>query len=122
MEDLVEPTHPWVQAHCKELNSMQDIENLIDATVRYKTDYDNWGMKDYYPTVSEITEKGEEDCDGIAILFASFVVAKGYAAPSEVGLVLGFGHVWVRVKGKYYLEEGVTPRLIRTLDHKWIQP
>ena len=41
---------------------------IRNSLIEYESDYEIWGIMDYWATPSEIIEKGVEDCDGLAIL------------------------------------------------------
>jgi hypothetical protein len=70
------------------------VARYVVRNVHYLSDYDNWGNVEYWPTPQEAWQKGQEDCDGRAILTASILRSRGF---SSARLVIGLDHMWVRV-------------------------
>ena len=67
------------------------VNTFVHREVRYAWDWDQWGVVDYVPTVSEVLASGREDCDGRAVLAAALLRSKEV----EAHLVGDFRHVWV---------------------------
>lgn len=68
------------------------VEALVHEEVPYGWDWDVWGVVDYLPSVGEVIARGQEDCDGRAVLAAAILRARGI----DARLVGDFRHVWVR--------------------------
>ncbi len=71
------------------------VEAEVYATVPYAHDWQTWGVMEYLPTVSEVLEKGREDCDGRAVVAASLLRRLGQPA----WLVSDLLHMWVQTPG-----------------------
>jgi len=122
---LIEPDAPALQPWVAELREalpadldpsevLEHVEGFVIRHVPYQWDWITWGVVDYLPTVTEVIEKGQEDCDGRAVVAASLLRALGYNA----WLVTDFAHMWVatdygetmgpgRIKTVEVTEEGV---------------
>lgn len=72
--------------------ALQIVEQFVYGKLPYAWDWDNWGMADYIPTVTEAIERGVEDCDGRAVVAASLLDHFGY----QPQIVTDFTHVWVK--------------------------
>jgi hypothetical protein len=70
------------------------VARFVLKKIRYVSDYENWGNLDYWPTPAETWAKGQEDCDGRAILAASLLRARGF---HSAALVVGLDHMWITV-------------------------
>ncbi len=70
------------------------VARFVLKTIRYVSDYRNWGNLDYWPTAEEAWQKRQEDCDGRAILAASILRSRGF---HSAGLVIGLDHMWIKV-------------------------
>lgn len=44
------------------------INRRVNAGIRYATDLEVWGVRDYWETPSEVVAKGATDCEGFAIM------------------------------------------------------
>lgn len=44
------------------------INRRVNATFRYASDYEIWGVRDYWETPAEVVAKGATDCEGFAIM------------------------------------------------------
>lgn len=71
---------------------LRAVERFVYARVPYAYDWDNWGLADYLPSVSDILAQGREDCDGRAVLAVALLRGRGIQAE----LVGDPRHVWVR--------------------------
>lgn len=100
---LIEPNNVDLQPLLEELRlqigddsspkeTLSLVERFVYRKIAYDWDWNVWGMSDYIPTVSEVLEKGREDCDGRAVLGASILANLGFKAE----LVTDFSHVWVK--------------------------
>lgn len=67
------------------------VQRFVYQRIPYAWDWDNWGVADYIPSVSEILGKGREDCDGRAVLATALLRSKG--VPAE--LSADAKHMWV---------------------------
>ena len=72
--------------------TLRIVEKVVCEAVPYAWDWDTWGVMEYIPTVSEVLEKGREDCDGRAVVAASLLRRMGY----EAQLVCDLKHAWVQ--------------------------
>ncbi len=72
--------------------ALKVVQKFVYETIPYAWDWDTWGVADYIPTVSEVVQAGQEDCDGRAVLAASLLSNLGYRAE----LVTDMTHVWVK--------------------------
>jgi hypothetical protein len=68
------------------------IETFIWSKIPYVTDFNNYFAWEYFPSISEVIERGD-DCDGISIITSSLLTRMGY----ENYVVLGKWHSWVEV-------------------------
>jgi hypothetical protein len=102
-ESLIETNFPGLsfinRAIDKQLNSRRGsepkaVERFVLKNIRYVTDYDNWNNVEYWPRASEVWDRGQEDCDGRAILAASVLRSRGF---SSAKLVVGLQHMWIQV-------------------------
>jgi len=66
-------------------------QSVVYETIPYAWDWDTWGVVDYLPTVAEVFERGQEDCDGLAVVAASLLRRMGY----DARLVSDLVHTWV---------------------------
>jgi hypothetical protein len=105
-EQLIEPTAPSLAPLEEELvrrlpanatpaQEVAAVEALVKQRLPYRYDWFNWGNLDYWPTVEEALARGQEDCDGHAIVAASLLRRRGYASAHLVG---NFSHVWVALR------------------------
>ena len=119
-DQLIEPNHPGLEPWVVDLEAqladqplagpqaLKKVERYVYDHVPYAWDWNTWGCADYLPTVSEVLEKGKEDCDGRAVVAASLLRRLGY----ETRLVSDFRHVWV------WTEQGETmsPGKVRAIE------
>ncbi|PWI47927.1 hypothetical protein CEE45_09130 [Candidatus Heimdallarchaeota archaeon B3_Heim] len=68
--------------------------------IEYGEDITNYLSWDYRPSLSEVLNRGSDDCDGRAIVACSLLTFRGY----DSYVVIGKWHAWVEV----HLEEGRT--------------
>lgn len=118
---LIEPHAPALQPWVDELQAtlppgaadrriVKHVEAFVYDHVPYAWDWDNWGVSDYIPTVSEVVERGKEDCDGRAVVAASLMVRFGVSAR----LVSDFAHVWVTTAAGDAMGPGQPPAMVST--------
>lgn len=69
----------------------QAVETFVYKNIPYCYDWDNWGVLDYLPTVSEVIASGKEDCDGRAVIAVALLRSKNV----ESHLVGNIQHVWI---------------------------
>lgn len=67
------------------------VEDVVYRHVPYAHDWETWGNAEYLPTVSEVFEKGREDCDGRAIVSGSLLRRLGFQADLATDML----HMWV---------------------------
>jgi len=67
------------------------VEELVGRRIRYAFDWNTWGVADYLPSLAEVLEKGQEDCDGRALVAAALLGRLGY----HPRLVANWKHMWV---------------------------
>lgn len=105
LDALVEPRAPALQPLVEELRAtmpkdlaptqaLRFVEGFVYEKIEYAWDWDTWGNADYLPTVTEVIEKGREDCDGRAVLSASLLENFGF----DASLVTDFTHMWVKTE------------------------
>src|SRR5262245_57410205 len=70
---------------------LKEIQDFVHSKVRYEWDWNLWGNADYFPTVAEALQRGQEDCDGRAIVAASLLRHYGY----DAHLAGDITHLWV---------------------------
>jgi hypothetical protein len=70
------------------------VARFVRKQIHYVSDYRNWGNIEYWPTAQEVWERGQEDCDGRAILATSILRSRGY---NSARLVVGLDHMWIKV-------------------------
>ncbi len=71
---------------------LEAVESFVCREIPYKFDWEVWGVVDYIPSLGEVIAKGEEDCDGRAVLAAALLRARGI----EGQLAGDPRHLWVR--------------------------
>jgi hypothetical protein len=82
---LIDPQCPGLVPYEAEVNALVKkgtpvsaaVEKVVLARIHYVSDFQNWGMLDYWPTTAEAVARGKEDCDGIAIVTASLARRMG---------------------------------------------
>lgn len=72
------------------------IESAVLQMIPYKYDWEVYGMPWYFPTVSEVIEKGEGDCKARALVLASVFEVKGIPYHINWSPI----HVWVEYEDK----------------------
>ena len=89
---------------------MIKINNQVNKNIKYVSDWDNYGVNDYWAKPEETLKKGSGDCEDIALLKYAMLVKAGFSE-KDVKVVFavykGQGHVYLEVKndGKtYYLD------------------
>lgn len=103
LEDLLDANEPGLApleqrvrgnlaARGEAADLLQVVEAEVEAAVPYAHDWQTWGVMEYLPTVSEVLEKGREDCDGRAVVAASLLRRMGQPA----WLVSDLLHMWVQ--------------------------
>lgn len=92
LEPLFAELHPLVAENQSPRKVLNIVERFVYKKIKYAWDWDTWGNADYMPTVTEAVEKGQEDCDGRAVVAASLLRRLGYNAQ----IVTDFAHVWVK--------------------------
>jgi hypothetical protein len=72
------------------------IEKAVLARIHYSYDWEVYSMPWYYPTVEQVMEKGEGDCNARALVLASVLEAENISYQVHVSPI----HVWVDYAGK----------------------
>jgi hypothetical protein len=72
------------------------IEKEVLARIPYRYDWELYGMPWYCPTIEEVLERGEGDCQARALVLASVLEAKNIPYQVSASLM----HVWVNYEGK----------------------
>lgn len=73
-----------------------EIEKAVMARIRYRHDWEVYGMPWYCPTVEEALERGEGDCKSRALVLASVLEAKDITYKVHLSPL----HVWVGYESK----------------------
>lgn len=73
-----------------------DIERAVLARIRYRHDWQVYGMPWYCPTVEQVMEREEGDCKSRALVLASVLEAKNVAYQVHSSPI----HIWVEYEGK----------------------
>jgi len=89
---MVEALRPQMAATKRPQEALHVVERYVYSQIHYDWDWNTWGSADYLPTVTEVIEKGREDCDGQAVVAASLL--RNFGFKSE--LVANFAHMWVK--------------------------
>lgn len=101
-ESLIEPNHPRIaQLAADERiraarvaddgDLLLTVQVVVDEHVPYAFDWETWGVAEYTPTLDELFARGQEDCDGKAVVAASLLRHLGV----DAWLVCDLQHVWV---------------------------
>ena len=86
------------------------VGRFVYQEITYGEDITNYLSWDYRPSLSEVLNRGSDDCDGRAIVTCSLLTFRGYNGY----VVIGKWHAWVEV----HVEDG---RIITILD-EGLQP
>jgi hypothetical protein len=73
-----------------------DIEKAVLARISYRYDWEVYGMPWYCPTVKQVLEKGEGDCNARALVLASVLEAENITYQVRASPI----HIWVDYAGK----------------------
>ncbi len=107
VNSMIEPEEPAILPLVAEVNRrlagepeawnnpprvLKMVQDVVCTAIPYAWDWENWGCMDYLPTAAEVIRRGEEDCDGRAVVAASVLRKLGY----ESSLITDGSHVWVR--------------------------
>ncbi len=75
------------------LQDIREINWWVNRNIEYVTDQENWDMIDYWPDSDETLQRGQEDCDGQAIL--KWRMMKDLGVPDDqIGLIIVPGHMF----------------------------
>lgn len=106
MDRLPDPEEPLLQPLLRDFDAhlaaegvtpstpaewLKQVQVFVHERIRYKYDWETWGVVDYLPTLDEVIRRGEEDCDGRAVLAAAIIRAR----IGEARIVGGLHHLWV---------------------------
>jgi len=72
------------------------IEKAVLARIHYRYDWEVYSMPWYCPTVEQVLEKGEGDCNARALVLASILEAENISYQLHLSPI----HVWVTYEGK----------------------
>jgi hypothetical protein len=72
------------------------IEKAVLARIHYRYDWQVYDMPWYCPTVEQVLEKGEGDCNARALVVASVLAAENITYQVEASPI----HIWVDYAGK----------------------
>jgi hypothetical protein len=72
------------------------IEKDVRHLIPYSYDWEVHGMPWYFPTVTEVLERGEGDCKARALVLGSVLEAKGIPYRLNYSPI----HIWVEYEGK----------------------
>jgi hypothetical protein len=73
-----------------------DIEKAVLARIHYRYDWEVYGMPWYCPTVEQVLEKGEGDCNARALVLASILEAENITYQVHASPI----HIWVDYESK----------------------
>lgn len=77
--------------------SVKKLSELVNFNVKYKSDLEVHGKRDYWQLPAETIKLGSGDCEDQAFLLASLARVAGYTE-EEVFVAVGKNHAWVMVK------------------------
>ena len=77
-------------------NNANVVDEFLGNELEYDYDWKVYSVPWYFPTPAEVWEKGEGDCKGRAILFASILEEKGIDYEIHFSPI----HFWVDYEGK----------------------
>lgn len=117
LQPLMDELRPQIGADRSPKETLRLVEQFVYRKIPYDWDWNVWGTSDYIPTVSEVLEKGREDCDGRAVLGASMLANLGFKAE----LVTDFSHVWVKTEHGETMGPGKRKAIVATQDGLKIQ-
>lgn len=86
------------------------INSFVNNTIKYKSDKQNYGLKDYWAKPNEVLKKKSGDCEDIAILKYSLLIKNGIKRENikiYATIVKNQGHVFLEVIDSnrvYYLD------------------
>lgn len=86
------------------------INSFVNNTIKYKSDEQNYGLKDYWAKPNEVLKKKSGDCEDIAILKYSLLIKNGIKRENikiYFTIVKNQGHVFLEVIDSnrvYYLD------------------
>lgn len=109
---MVEALRPRMRDADQPTDALRIVERFVHSTIPYDWDWNTWGTVDYLPTVSEVIERGREDCDGQAVVAASLLRNFGFQAE----LVANFSHMWVRTDRGETMGPGKNRAVVATKD------
>jgi hypothetical protein len=84
----------FVAADAGQHSEARVVARFVLKKIKYVTDYENWSNIEYWPTAEEAWQRGQEDCDGRAILCTSILRSRGFPSAH---MVVGLDHMWVKV-------------------------
>jgi hypothetical protein len=70
------------------------VSKFIRQRIKYTEDIINYLSWDYRPSISEVLNRGSDDCDGQAIVACSLLILRGY----DSYVLIGKWHAWVEVE------------------------
>ena len=118
LEPLVDELRPMLGADLSPTQALKTVERFVYDKLPYAWDWHTWGNADYLPTVTEALAKGQEDCDGQAVVAASLLRRFGF----ETQLVTDFAHVWVKTDKGETMGPGRRQAVVATPEGLRLQP
>ncbi len=94
LQPLLDTLRTQIPSDLPAKKKLRIIEEYVCSLLPYAWDWDTWGVADYIPTVEEALERGQEDCDGRAVVAASLLKGLGH----EATIISDWAHVWVRTE------------------------
>lgn len=70
------------------------IADMVLASVRYMSDWENYGVSDYWAPPQEAAYRQRGDCEDRAMLLVNLLRARGW---SDATIVASDDHVWVKI-------------------------
>jgi len=107
---LVAALRPKLEGVSDPQETFRIVEKFVRKEIPYDWDWNTWGCADYLPTVTEVIEKGREDCDGQAVIAASLLRHFGF----HTQLVANFAHMWVRTDRGEFMGPGKNKAVVAT--------
>jgi len=94
LKPMIDELAPQMAAASDPSDALGIVEKFVYEHVKYEWDWNNWGNADYIPSVAEVVSRGQEDCDGRAVIAASLL--EHFGIKSQI--VTDFAHVWVKTQ------------------------
>lgn len=66
------------------------VDRWVSSNIKYISDLENWRFPNHFSTPEEVIKRGQDDCDGIAILTTSILLHRNIPAR----LAINGNHAW----------------------------